>query len=108
MSAMLGVKGRLLQSDPENEAEEQPTESKYGNCLIWFDGCNNCKVLAGDTLSCGNIVCTEKKPEYCLYGGKSTQQDDCYMTLSKRMFNESEFMDWEGQVDYLFINEKPQ
>ena len=67
--------------DPEKDARKE----KYGSCLIWFDGCNNCRVSTADfTLNCGNMVCTEKKDEFCLYGGASTQQDDCYMTLNKR------------------------
>ena len=92
-----------------DESTEKTVQSKYDNCMIWFDGCNNCKVLADQTLQCGTMQCDEQKEAYCKYEKRDTKkQDECYNTLSKRIFNQTQFENWEGQVDYLFLNEKPE
>ena len=44
---------------------EEPTVPE--GCTVWYDGCNNCRVLSSGHLGCTKMFCEEKKQAYCKY-----------------------------------------
>merc|ERR1711916_234154 len=36
------------------------------NCMVWFDGCNKCRVMGDDKLACTRMACRERKESKCL------------------------------------------
>ena len=53
----------------------------FSNCLIWFDGCNYCKVYNGKYPKCHNMECSLKQEPFCRLQ-KSIKNDETICSKS--------------------------
>ena len=44
---------------------DEPSKPDYSDCLTWFDGCNNCRVMNGGMLACTRKFCSTTTKAYC-------------------------------------------
>ena len=90
-----------------------PTSEDVSDCLVWFNGCNNCKVLNGKWLDCTKMVCEENEATKCRYSKKypasRPKNFDCTKSLTRRKDAISVIKDkqFKGEHYHFFLNGEP-
>ena len=70
-------KGKNIQGCPDEVKASLPSAEIPKDCISWYDGCNNCKVVDGVILGCTKMFCpdTEKKEAKCTAYSKTDKEE---------------------------------
>ena len=84
-----------------------PSYDILKDCLIWYDGCNSCKVINGRQLDCNNMVCAAKSAATCRKKKELPPVSvDCSASLTRKGtgFTTIKEKSWTGSFAEFFQN----